>query len=64
MNADQEFQEKYRKCGKISAGWLLSEEGMVFLFREGDFGPRFIGPIEVTVPYSEIEFYIRTEYQR
>jgi hypothetical protein len=64
VNAEQEFQEKYGQYGKISAGWLLSEEGMVFLFREGDFGPGFVGPIEVTVPYSKLGSYIRTKYQR
>jgi len=44
-------------------GWLLSEEGMTFLFEQGDFFGRAFGCLEVTVPYEKVGKYLRKEYR-
>lgn len=62
VNVEEEYQEKYGKYNNLSAGWYLGEDGICFLFEEGDFGPMVIPPIEVTVPFTKIGSFVREEF--
>lgn len=63
VNAEEEYWDNYGKYGEVSSSWFFNEEGMGFLFEEGDFGPMCVKPIEIKVPYSKLRPYIRKEYQ-
>lgn len=62
IDVEREYKENYGEGALPS--WLLSAEGLTFLFKQGDFGPMALEPFEVTISgSSKINSYIREEYR-
>jgi len=62
IDYEKTYEELYTAEDRLP-GWLLSAEGMTFLFEQGDFLGRAFGCLEVTVPYEEVGQYLRKEYR-
>ena len=62
VDYEKRYDELYTVKDRLP-GWLLSADGMTFLFEQGDFLAMAFGCLEVTVPYEDIEKYIRKEYR-
>lgn len=62
IDYEKTYEELYTAADRLP-GWLLSAEGMTFLFEQGDFLGRAFGCLEVTVPYEEVGQYLRKEYR-
>lgn len=62
VDYEKRYDELYTIKDRLP-GWLLSVDGMTFLFEQGDFLAMAFGCLEVTVPYEDIEKYIRKEYR-
>lgn len=62
VDYEKEYDKLYTLKDRLP-GWLLSADGVTFLFEQGDFLGMAFGCIEVTVPYEDVEEYIREEYR-
>lgn len=49
---------------KMGENFYLSDEGVTFFFNPYDIAAHFVGPIELTLPYSDLSGYLKDEYYK